>query len=419
MFNAYREVLTVPGAARFSATGLLARLPIAMLGIGIVLLVSEVTGAYTLAGALSAAFVFAGAAFAVVHGRLIDGFGQARVLPAAITLHSVALVLLMTAVQQEWPLAVAFAAAIVSGGALPQVGACVRARWAHVLAGQPRAVQTAYAFEAVADEVIFITGPVLVTVLATSVHPLAGLSAALVAGLIGTLLFSAQRATAPPARRHAAADAVRPTLPWGVLAPLGLVMLGLGAFFGAVEVATVAHATDMGHRAASGPLLAIYAVGSLVAGVVAGAIHWRRGPEVRLAWGAAVMALTMVVPPFVADLWVLGWVLLFAGLAISPTLIATMSLTERVVPSSRLTEGMATIHTGLAAGIALGSAATGWAADLADGSTSYWVAAASGVIAAVAAQLTWWRVRVGDYRTEAGAPADARPGIIGGDGPLA
>ena len=103
--------------------------------------------------------------------------------------------------------------AVVAGLALPPVGTCVRARWSHVL-DEPRQVQTAYALESVVDESVFITGPILVTFLATAWDPVAGLGAAVLAGVGGTLFLAAQRATEPPGHPRVEVVADRPRLPF-------------------------------------------------------------------------------------------------------------------------------------------------------------------------------------------------------------
>jgi len=190
MLTTYRRILAVPGALLFSATGLVARLPISMQGLGIVLLVVSVTGSYGYAGAVAGATTVASAAATVLQGRYLDRLGQARVLPPLILAWGLALGMLVVAVNGEWPRWAAFALAVVAGAALPPVGTCVRARWSHVL-DDPRQVQTGYALESVVDEAVFITGPILVTALATSWDPVAGLAAAVLA----TLLVGASRLT--------------------------------------------------------------------------------------------------------------------------------------------------------------------------------------------------------------------------------
>lgn len=383
MLTTYRRILTRPGTALFSGTGLVARLPIAMVGLGIVLLVEDASGSYALAGAVSAVGLLSNAAFAILQGRLLDRLGQGRVLQVVISVWGVALALLIWSVELDWPIAATYALAAVSGAAMPSVGTCVRARWSHRLE-DPDELQTAFALEAVADEAVYITGPILVTVLATAVHPAAGLVTALVAGLFGTYAFAAQRATEPPVQpRTRAAD--RAPMPWGAVIPLTVVFACLGLLFGAAEVTTVAFTEERGAKVYAGVLLALWAAGSLIAGVLTGAVTWRRGPEHRLRWGALGMTVAMLPLAFIDSVVVMGAVLFVAGFAIAPTLIATMSLAERVVPPSRLTEGMAFLQTGIVAGVAPGAAVAGVVIDAHGASAAYLVSFGGGVVALLAA----------------------------------
>lgn len=386
ILTSYRRVLSEPGALTFCVTGLFARLPISMVGLGIVLLVSGATGSYGVAGAVSAAYMVANSVLAILQGRLVDNLGQARVLSLASGVFGVAMVMLIWSVQGDWPIASSYAFAALAGATLPQVGSCVRARWSHVLSA-PADVQTAYALEAVVDEAVFILGPILVTLLATAVHPIAGLGVAIFAGVAGSLAFSAQRATEPPAHPHDHSVGARPALPWATVIPLAVVCAALGILFGAAEVTTVAFAEERGHQAYAGGLLALWALGSLLSGVVTGAIGWRRGPARRVRFGSAAMAGAMVPLFFVGSIPLMGLVLLVAGVAIAPTMVATLSLTERTVPAARLTEGMAIMQTGLVAGVAPGAALSGIVVDQHGASAAYLVSVGAGLVAALAAQV--------------------------------
>ncbi|MBM9460560.1 MFS transporter [Nocardioides sp. zg-536] len=379
MLDAYRRIFT-PATALFSLTGLVARLPISMVGLGIVLLAEHTTGSYGFAGAVSAVAVLFNALFAIPQGRLLDRLGQSRVLPAVISLWGVALSLGMLSLHEGWPTWTTFVLAAVAGASLPSVGTCVRARWSYTLAERPERLHTAFSFEAVADEAVFLVGPIAVTLLATAVHPLAGLGFALVTGVVGTFAFAAQRRTEPPANPPREVGSVRPPMPWGAILPLTVVSAALGVLFGAAEVVTVAFADEQGQKSAAGFLLAIWALGSLLAGIVSGAVAWRRGPLVRLRIGALGMLVAMLPLSLVPSVPVMAFVLLIGGLAISPTLIATMSLAEQVLPPTRLTEGMAFIQTGLAAGIAPGAAVAGLIIDHAGASPAYLVSAAGGIL---------------------------------------
>jgi MFS family permease len=385
MLTTYRRILAVRGAALFSATGLVARLPISMETLGIVLLVVGVTDSYGYAGALAGATTVANAAATVIQGRAIDRLGQRRVLPALICLWGLALAALVVSVHGEWPRWTAFALAAAVGLMLPPVGTCVRARWSHVL-DEPRQVQTAYALESVVDEAVFITGPILVTFLATAWDPVAGLAVAVVAGVGGTLFLAAQRATEPPGHPRIEAVEDRPRMPWRTVVPLTVVAMALGSLFGSAEVTTVAFAQEAGHEGVTGLLLALWALGSLLAGVITGAIQWKGGPSLRLKVGTVALALGMAPLALIEPVWLMGAALFLAGFAIAPSLIATLSSVEQAVPSARLTEGMSFIHTGLSAGLAPGAALSGVVVDAAGASPAYLVSVGAGVVAALAAQ---------------------------------
>src|SRR4051812_40986623 len=103
LLSSYRRVLATPGALLFSAAGLVGRLPISMAGLGIVLLVEAGTGSYGVAGAVAATYTVANAACAIVQGRFVDGWGQARVLSVLALAFGVGVLLLVVAVEADWP----------------------------------------------------------------------------------------------------------------------------------------------------------------------------------------------------------------------------------------------------------------------------------------------------------------------------
>jgi MFS family permease len=378
MLDAYRDVFAHRGARAFSATGMLARLPISMMTLGIVLLVSTVTGSYTLAGQVSAAYVIGNAVVAIPHGRLADRFGQTVVLYVDAVLFALTTGLLVQAATHEWPTPWPHVWAALSGATLPQVGSMVRARWAHLVTSE-RERHTAFAVEAVGDEVVFVTGPALVTFLSTLYAPQTGLVAALVVGTVGPALLAMQRRTAPPAH-PVDRTGPRVALPWARLLPMAAAAVALGCLFGALEVATVATAEHAGHKPASGALLAIFSLGSMVAGVVSGAMHWKSPDHRRFQAGVGLLAVAMLVLPFLGDLVVLGVLLFLIGLTLAPSLIAVVSLLEASTPRPRLTEAMAVFQTGISAGIAPGAYLAGVVADHTGGAASYWVCVGSGAL---------------------------------------
>jgi hypothetical protein len=383
MFTRYRTVLRQSSAWRFSLTAVVARLPISISTLGIVLLVTGLGRSYGLAGALSASFTIANGLSSVVQGRLLDRLGQAVVLPIVITAYAVGVIGLVISLEAGWPEATAFVSAFLAGAAYPPIGSVVRARWSHVLRGRPADVQTAYALESVLDEVIFVIGPTVATVLATQWHPWAGLGLALVTGVPGTLLLAAQRSTQPVPHLGSQSSEPRPAMPWPPVIVLAAVSFALGSMFAAAEVSTVAFSSEQDAKSYAGVLLACWASGSMVAGLITGTVRWRRSPIWRVRVGALLLALVMVPMPFVGSMVAMGVTLFLAGFAIAPTLIALFSAIEQGVPSGRLTEGIAISHTGLAAGLAPGAALAGLVIDAHGASPSYVVALGGGVVAAL------------------------------------
>ncbi len=382
MLTSYRRVYSHPGALAFSATALLARLPISMMTLGIVLLVSSLSGSYALAGQVSAAYIVGNAAFAIPHGRLADRFGQGRVLHVDTVAFASTTALMLVSIIEGWALPWPHVWAALAGAAIPQIGTMVRARWAHLLSS-PEERHTAFAAESVADEVVFVTGPALVTFLATSFAPQAGLVAAATVGTLGAFALAVQRRTEPPAHPRGGSTG-RAAMPWGLLVPLTAGAVALGSLFGALEVATVAFADDAGHKAGAGLMLGAFALGSLLAGVVAGTVTWRRGPLPRARVGLGLLACGTLSLPLLPGLGLVTGGLFLTGLALAPTLIALFSLIEAAVPRSRLNEAMGFVQTGISGGIAPGAWLAGVVADAASGSSAYWVCTVSAAAAAVA-----------------------------------
>ena len=376
MLSTYRRVLSLPGALVFSMSGLVARLPISMISLGIVLLVSSNTGSYSLAGAVAASFLVATAILSVPQARLIDRLGQRTVLAPAVTVFVIGLAGVMVAVEAGHITPWAHISAAVSGSTFPQIDSCVRARWSHLVSDKSDLL-TAFAFESVVDEVVFILGPTLVTVLVTVVHPLAGLITAGVAAGLGTAVFVSQRRTEPPASGGAARHRAG-SMHWEMLGPLVVCGFAMGILLGGAEVATVAFSDEQGNKALAGLMLAVWALGSLLAGVVTGAAKIKLSNATRFRWGLLALGVLMVPLPFVGDFVLLAVFLFLAGFAISPTLIASFAWIEETVPASRLTEGMTLFITGLGAGLAPGAAVVGRVVDTSGASASFWVSVVAG-----------------------------------------
>ena len=386
MLTTYRRVFAHRGAAAFSLTGLVARLPISMMTLGIVLLVSALSGSYAVAGQVSAAYILGNAVVAIPQGRLADRFGQRPVLLVDAVVFALSTAMLVRSETAGWPMPWPHVWAVLTGVAMPQVGSMVRARWTHLLA-DANDRQTAFSVEAVVDEAVFVAGPALVTFLSTLADPQSGLLAALAFGTVGPVVLALQTRTEPPANPRGQ-DRIVAAMPWRSLLPMTLGAASLGALFGAMEVATVAFAADTGHKPLSGLTLAAMSFGSLLAGLLTGARTWRTPLVTRFRAGTVLLAAGFIALPFLDTLWTLTPLMFLAGFAIAPTLIACIALLEEVAPRSRLTEAMAFLQTGISAGIAPGAWYAGVVADRSGGATAFWVCVGAGALAALAALAT-------------------------------
>ena len=193
-FGRYRAVLSLPGIRPLLVAAFVGRLPVAMLSLAIVLLVSEQTGSYAIAGAVSATQALASAVFSPLLGRLIDRLGQTRVLVSCAIVFPISVAALITVAEvQPEPLPL-IACAIPFGISFPPLFAALRALLGQ-LAGRADLTESAYALEAVMQELFFISGPLLVAVLVAVASPQVALAAAAALTSVGTLAFAAMPAS--------------------------------------------------------------------------------------------------------------------------------------------------------------------------------------------------------------------------------
>lgn len=384
--SAYRRLLSDAPARAFSLAGFLARMPISMTSLGTVLLVSLATGSFGRAGVVAGVGTVAGALASPLWGRLIDRVGQARVLVSAAAINGVSVGLLILTVELGWPLVSSLGAAVGVGLGLSSAGASVRARWTHRLAGSPN-LDTAFAVEAILDEVVFIIGPVLATFLATSVHPALGLGAAVVLGLTGAIALAGQRATQPPIGPVRNGRRRLEPISIARLLPITLAGVAVGAIFGGMEVVVVAFAKSAGVIEYAGFILLAWALGSLLSGLVVGTITWRATPARRFQVSAVLLAVSTIPLPFLHNPWWLTAMLVLSGLAISPTMIASVTVTQAAVPPSRLTESFGWTSMGLATGLAIGAATSGQVIDSFGARAGFWAIVIFGAVLIV---FTLW-----------------------------
>jgi MFS family permease len=378
MFKTYRAVFRAPGTAAFCAAGFVMRLPIAIYPIALVLIVSGRTGHYGFAGVLSACYILGGAPGNPILARLVDRYGQRRLIAPATAVHAAAVIclaLLLEADAPEWTLV---APTFVAGFAYLSVGSLTRARWSKALAGRPE-LTTAYSLESTLDELIFVVGPLIATLIATQVDAVLVLYLAVAVVVVGAAWLWTQRDTEPAPHAVGAPRLASPLRSRGMLLLIAAAA-AMGALFASAEVTMVAFCGQHGQRAASGAVLACMALGSGIAGFTYGARHWRTDVLERYRLHALIFAVLPFVFLAATNVVVLAVCAFIVGLGVAPTLITSFGLIEKIVPGSALTEGLAWLTTGLNLGYGAGSAAVGGIADAHGARVAFTVTIAAGLL---------------------------------------
>ncbi|VEB98641.1 multidrug resistance protein [Cedecea lapagei] len=392
MIQAYRQLFAASGTRGFALAGLLARLPLPMIGIGIITLLSQLHGSFTLAGAVAATFVLTYALLSPQTSRLVDRFGQSRILPLASGIALVGMLLLLTASHWRLPDATLFLGALLIGF-MPSMSAMVRARWSAIYRGEPQ-IQTAYSLEAVFDEVTFIVGPPLSVGLCVAVFPQAGLIAAALFLAVGVGTFVMQRKSEPPL------EVLLPEQTRGTavirlanVRLLSLLMIAMGIIVGTVDIVSVAFANALGKPAAASLVLSAYAFASCLAGLLFGALKLRVPLYKLLLLGGFATAVTTLPLLMVSGVTSLTAAVLFAGLFFSPTMIVAMSLVEQIVPERSLTEGLTWLLSGLNVGVAIGAAVSGMVVDSYGAKAGFCVALSAGSGVLIVAYWAYRKLR--------------------------
>jgi MFS family permease len=357
MLARYQSVVSVPGCARVFATGVLARLPQGMSTLAILLLVRESTHSYPAAGAAVGGYALACAAAVPVQGRFVDRIGRGPVLFPVAILQAIALTLLVVAAHGGAPAAALVALATAAGALQPAIAPSVRSLLREMVA-DPLIRETAYALESVVQELIWITGPLVVALVITLVAPSGAVLVSAGVCVIGTTLFISSprvRATAGTRRVQRVHSAVRSRELRAMLGPVAM----MGASIGLIDVGIPALALHAGSRASTGVLLALWSVGSLCGGLWYGGISWRLSLSERYRW-LLTAAVVCVVPLVFARTIPEGMVAsLLAGVTIAPVFSCQYALVGRSVSAGSETEAFTWIAAALMAGLAGGSALSG------------------------------------------------------------
>jgi MFS family permease len=330
--------------------------------LAVLLAVRAGTDSFGAAGVAAGAFAACNAASAPVLGRMVDRMGQRPVLLGAAAGQGLALVVVSALASRGGAIPLLVLASAASGALVPPTSACARALWREV-AQTPRQRESAYALEAISQEVAFTTGPILVAACAALASPNSALLVAAALSVVGNGVFASSRlaATRPGPRPHEAHDRRFPAQRRlrAVLASVAFV----GVAFGGIQVGITALAVDLRADHAAGVLLGACGLGSFVGGVFYGGRAWRGSLDRRYvallllgAIAAVPLLLASALTPALAASTL-------AGIAYAPALSCHYALVELFAPRLAITEAFTWSNSALISGMAVGTAMAGWLVD--------------------------------------------------------
>lgn len=376
-------MLSIPGAPRLFASALVGRLPQGMSSLAILLLVRGATHSYAAAGVAVGAYALATAACAPFVGRLVDRFGRARVLVPFALAQACAYVALVAASRSGASVFGLVALSAIAGALLPPIAPVARVLLREVFE-EPSLRDTAYALDAVAQESIWVAGPLVVALVIAVTSPELAVVLLGAVCVSGTLLFVSspvvRRSDAPRApdeRRSALASRELRSL----LGPVALTGMALGA----IEVGLPSLAIHAGSRPASGLLLAVWSVGSMAGGLWYGSRVWRSSLVSRYQL-LLVLAVVCTAPLIAARTIDVAFICaIVAGLTIAPVFSCQYALVGRSVAPGTETEAFTWISAALIGGLAAGSAIGGAVVGPLGVSAPFVISCATSVVAAVIA----------------------------------
>jgi MFS family permease len=369
----YKEIFANQGAWGFSLAGVLTRMPMSMTALSIVLLIYGVTGSYGTAGSLVATYGVTIAIVAPRWSRRADRIGQTRVIRSALIFHVTGLLAIVTLVSIKSPSIFWYFATLLAAVFAVQTGSFVRRRWHFLLANQindpikERAlINTAWSFESLMDEVIYIVGPIVATVLCTQVAPSAGLLAAIGFVLFGSLFLLTQKMSEPIVNSTEEINEKPKVSMWRNSTAINIAVLNLmlGMYFGAVEISTVAFCTERGAKSISGVLLALWAASSGISAIINGVFATKISAKRIFLIGYVVLMLSAPLLLLPNSVFQMGMALFCCGFAISPVLISAPQITAAAFNEDQMTEAISFISVGFPIGMSVGAMVTGHFIDL-------------------------------------------------------
>lgn len=354
----WARVVRAPQVASLSLASIVARMPFGMGGVSTVIFVHARTGSFGIAGLVTGFYTLAFALAGPVLGRQVDRRGPRVVLaPAAIVcaLALGALVAIGEGSAATVPLALA---AVVAGAAVPPVSGVLRRTWPELV--PRRDLHTAYLYDAVLIEIVFVCGPLLTGLLAAGVSPAAPLLVSAGFVLLGTvwfLLVPVVRGERPaPREHHHPAGA----LTSATIRYITLAGLPIGASFGALDVSLPAFGAAHGSSALGGLFVASLSVGSILGAAALSALGERIGDlrqaSLRLTVYQPLAILPLLLAPGPVALVPLA---LVAGSFAAPMITLRSRVAELSMPAGTGTETFTWLLLTVMVGASASSAVAG------------------------------------------------------------
>jgi MFS family permease len=374
LFKTYSELFKTPGAKRIASAGFIARLPIAMDALAIILFVQSVDGRYAIAGSLTAVAALVTVISSPLWSKAADHFGQRIVLSTAIPIRIFAIITFIALVVNGAPVWSWFAAIFLAESASVSIGSMTRRRWAHVLGGDKKDVlSTSYTFESLLDEFIYILGPVITTAVVAAIAPSAGLILGVLFLLVGVPLLISHRNSDPGVEHRHVGTKLKSVFRNQKLQAVAIPLTIAGGAFSAVNICVVAFSEERGAKSISGVLLGIWAVGGAVSALINGSITWKISHGARYVGYMVGMALVSLSFPFINNFYVLGLALFLQGLCIAPLLPNGLSLVTDSVSPSQMTQAITLATAGIPLTGSLSSFLSGVVIDNYGASTALWL----------------------------------------------
>ncbi|MEX2550538.1 MAG: MFS transporter [Nitriliruptoraceae bacterium] len=360
--RSYLALLTHRDARWPLVTSMISRLTPGMMILALVLLLREHGYSYAAAGVVSAGHQLGVGLASPLQGRLVDRYGQVRILPPDAVLYLGGTLALTFAVGADALVPLLVLVALLTGAFYPPVTASSRVLLSRLFpTGRLR--ETAFALSSVSVELGFVVGPVVAVWVAEATSAewsvvVAGMASAV--GALGYAVTRAARATPRRVGRRPSGGALRSPGVRVIVLAVGMAAVA----FGVLDITVPAVAELAGDRSDAGRLIATLAGGSLLSGIVYGARSWPgtlasrlRVVAIALTGGMLLLPLTVsVLPLFTVGLFV-------AGVFLAPTTICAFQLLDDLAIRGTQTEAQAWLQSSVVFGVAAGASLAGVAVD--------------------------------------------------------